>query len=246
MKFLQQLFFTTLCLTTASFLFPAQTPQKPSLLDAIGKAVSVAARMVQLYEHCSQIADAMDNPTAATTQDAHQHVLQLQREEQQMQRYVAHLDSLPFPARLAAEGVKEIWTEDDRMMAVLQDGTVIVLGKLDREHGDAALPRAQQEQQPPLPPQEQPHAAAADQSHEERQESGDLQRQNAQLQQQLQELQAQVQCVVCMREKRDIRFNPCQHVCCCSACFRLLQQAGAPQCPICRQRITSAQTIYLS
>ena len=44
-------------------------------------------------------------------------------------------------------------------------------------------------------------------------------------------------CVICLCEPREVRFN-CGHACCCSACTAHLQAMGDPRCPNCRAPIT--------
>ena len=48
-------------------------------------------------------------------------------------------------------------------------------------------------------------------------------------------------CVVCLTNQRNIMFNNCHHVVCCSDCLKSLRQ-----CPICRKNIWSVVTVFLS
>jgi hypothetical protein len=48
-------------------------------------------------------------------------------------------------------------------------------------------------------------------------------------------------CVICMEVARQVLFMPCKHVVCCSNCSGHVQK-----CPVCNQRITSKQPIFLA
>ena len=51
----------------------------------------------------------------------------------------------------------------------------------------------------------------------------------------------QLRCVICMTRQRNILFNPCRHMCCCSECAHNNIHA----CPICRQVISQQIAVYL-
>ena len=50
----------------------------------------------------------------------------------------------------------------------------------------------------------------------------------------------QLRCVICMTRQRNILFNPCRHMCCCSECAHNIHA-----CPICRQVISHQIAVYL-
>jgi len=51
----------------------------------------------------------------------------------------------------------------------------------------------------------------------------------------------QLRCVICMTRQRNMLFNPCRHICCCSECA----YNNIHECPICRQVISEQFAIYL-
>lgn len=48
-------------------------------------------------------------------------------------------------------------------------------------------------------------------------------------------------CVICMDKERNLVFNPCSHVVCCSICSKSLKS-----CPICDRVIVSVQRVFLA
>ena len=52
-------------------------------------------------------------------------------------------------------------------------------------------------------------------------------------------------CVVCMANRVGTCFIPCGHVCCCKDCGAKLQQLKEKRCPVCRNAISSVQTIFM-
>ena len=56
-----------------------------------------------------------------------------------------------------------------------------------------------------------------------------------------------LRCVVCMENDRNILFNPCHHLCCCSTCIsQMMIDRSNFNCPICRTSIEQTVEIYFS
>ena len=51
-----------------------------------------------------------------------------------------------------------------------------------------------------------------------------------------------LRCVICLTNQRNILFNPCRHVCCCSDCGL---SSSIQTCPMCRQSLEERVVIYL-
>ena len=52
-------------------------------------------------------------------------------------------------------------------------------------------------------------------------------------------------CSICLCSPLEILVNPCGHICLCEKCSENLAEID-PKCPICRQKITNTQRVYLS
>lgn len=50
-------------------------------------------------------------------------------------------------------------------------------------------------------------------------------------------------CVICRDSPADHFFSPCNHLCSCGSCYRLLPEN---KCPICRRRFRSVQRVYIT
>ena len=53
-------------------------------------------------------------------------------------------------------------------------------------------------------------------------------------------------CVICMENDRNILFEPCHHLCCCSSCIGQMIDRSNFNCPICRVSIEQTVEIYFS
>ena len=52
-----------------------------------------------------------------------------------------------------------------------------------------------------------------------------------------------LRCSVCLNNRKNILFSPCNHICCCQTCFTMA--ANVNECFICRQNIEGHQFVYL-
>ena len=59
-------------------------------------------------------------------------------------------------------------------------------------------------------------------------------------------LQQDVECVVCLDERRAMLFVPCGHLCVCTTCCESILESDAAQrlCPMCKTGITSSMRVY--
>jgi hypothetical protein len=51
-------------------------------------------------------------------------------------------------------------------------------------------------------------------------------------------------CVVCWAARSRVLMLPCRHLCCCRQCWGKVQ-AGAPDCPMCRQEVQGHLEVYV-
>lgn len=52
-------------------------------------------------------------------------------------------------------------------------------------------------------------------------------------------------CCICFSNEKSVLFQPCNHICLCTECATKLITSTAPNCPICRARITSYIDVYI-
>jgi len=58
-------------------------------------------------------------------------------------------------------------------------------------------------------------------------------------------VEEEVQCVVCMDERKQHVMMPCMHMCVCEACAqRLLEVQTTPLCPVCRTPVESTMRVF--
>eukprot|EP00933_Yihiella_yeosuensis_P057931 TRINITY_DN5805_c3_g1_i1.p1 TRINITY_DN5805_c3_g1~~TRINITY_DN5805_c3_g1_i1.p1 ORF type:complete len:366 (+),score=82.22 TRINITY_DN5805_c3_g1_i1:122-1219(+) len=57
---------------------------------------------------------------------------------------------------------------------------------------------------------------------------------------------ARIRCIICMDAQREVMFQPCKHVVCCSTCSEGPPGRPVNQCPVCRQRISQKIKFTLS
>lgn len=50
-----------------------------------------------------------------------------------------------------------------------------------------------------------------------------------------------VDCSICLTSSKDVLFQPCMHICCCSICAEKVSH-----CPVCRQSIQQKSKVFLS
>lgn len=53
----------------------------------------------------------------------------------------------------------------------------------------------------------------------------------------------ELRCSVCLNNRKNVLFSPCNHICCCQTCFDM--STNINECFICRQHINSHQIVYL-
>ena len=59
-------------------------------------------------------------------------------------------------------------------------------------------------------------------------------------------VEEEVQCVVCMDERKQHVLMPCMHMCVCEACAqRLLEVQTTPLCPVCRTPVESTMRVFI-
>lgn len=52
-------------------------------------------------------------------------------------------------------------------------------------------------------------------------------------------------CSVCISDVRAVLLRPCNHICLCETCFRVVKNSGQPRCPVCRAAIKSHIKVFL-
>ena len=53
-------------------------------------------------------------------------------------------------------------------------------------------------------------------------------------------------CVICWTEPYSVVFVPCGHMCCCPGCSKRLMRQRDKKCPMCRKKITKAQSVFMA
>ena len=54
-----------------------------------------------------------------------------------------------------------------------------------------------------------------------------------------------LECCVCLAAKRNILFEPCNHVAVCQQCDTHMKVSRKYQCPVCREAILRSQKVFL-
>jgi len=52
-------------------------------------------------------------------------------------------------------------------------------------------------------------------------------------------------CSVCLGDVRQVALQPCGHVCLCKECARTISAQQDRKCPVCRQKVTKFENVYL-
>lgn len=55
-----------------------------------------------------------------------------------------------------------------------------------------------------------------------------------------------ITCIICMENNRNILFEPCHHLSCCSTCINQMRNRPNFNCPICRTSIEQTVEVYFS
>jgi len=58
-------------------------------------------------------------------------------------------------------------------------------------------------------------------------------------------VEEEVQCVVCMDERKQHVMMPCMHMCVCGVCAQRLLDAQTPLCPVCRTPVESTMRVFI-
>jgi hypothetical protein len=54
------------------------------------------------------------------------------------------------------------------------------------------------------------------------------------------------QCCACLTEQANYLMIPCNHLCVCEQCMRMIDERGQRQCPICRSELESVLRVHLT